>query len=172
VYGFFVEPQNQGRGEKTWKSSHEWRLAGGYTNSVRFAVVHHKTIRLLGWAKDSVWLWGQNRSDRFGVAGHWEALKWRTRFGIARLASRLSEVRSLGIRLMVLWQRFPKVPFGGVYPSYVIGVVTSFGCFHINQVERGWQPSLQTLAHLFCYIPFLFSLEFSRTSLRVSWWDL
>jgi hypothetical protein len=36
---------------------------------------------------------------------------------IARLASRLREVRSPGIRPMVLQRQIPKVPLVGVYPS-------------------------------------------------------
>jgi hypothetical protein len=43
--------------------------------------------------------------------------KRRTCIGIARLASRLSEVRSPGMRLIVLRQKFPKVPLRGMYPS-------------------------------------------------------
>jgi hypothetical protein len=68
-------------------------------------------------AKDRAWLLGQNRHDRFGVAGRWEAPKRRTRVGIARLASRLSKVQSWGIRLMELQQKFSKVSLMGVYPS-------------------------------------------------------
>jgi hypothetical protein len=41
-----------------------------------------------------------------------EASKQRTRVGIARLASRLSEVQLSGIRLMVLRREFPKCPSG------------------------------------------------------------
>jgi hypothetical protein len=46
-----------------------------------------------------------------------EASKRRTRVGIARLAPRLREVRSPGIRPMVLQRQIPKVPLVGVYPS-------------------------------------------------------
>jgi hypothetical protein len=45
--GFLVEPQNQGQARTTWELSHEWRLARGYTKPAGFAVVHHKTTRLL-----------------------------------------------------------------------------------------------------------------------------
>jgi hypothetical protein len=48
--GFLDDPQNQGRAGTTWEPSHEWRLAGGYTKLAGFAVVHHKTTKLLGWA--------------------------------------------------------------------------------------------------------------------------
>jgi hypothetical protein len=44
VYGFLVEPQNQGRAEMMWQPSHEWDWCGGCTESAGFAVVHHKTI--------------------------------------------------------------------------------------------------------------------------------
>jgi hypothetical protein len=46
-----------------------------------------------------------------------EASKRRTRVGIARFASRLREVRSPGIRPMVLQRNIPKVPLVGVYLS-------------------------------------------------------
>jgi hypothetical protein len=50
VDGFLVEPQNQGRAGTTWWSSHEWRLARGYTESVGFTLVRHKTIGFRGRA--------------------------------------------------------------------------------------------------------------------------
>jgi hypothetical protein len=43
---FLVEPQNNDRAGMTWETRHDWRLAGGYTEFARFAVVHHKTTRL------------------------------------------------------------------------------------------------------------------------------
>jgi hypothetical protein len=127
--GFLVEPQNKGRARTTWKSSHEWELAGGYTKSAGFPVVHHNTTRLLGWAiepRPKTWCGCQaktgltsswNRPYRFGVAGHRGVSKRRTRVGITSLALRLSEVQSLGIRQMVLQRRSPKEPFRGMYPS-------------------------------------------------------
>jgi hypothetical protein len=56
-----------------------------------------------------------------------------------------------GRRASVRWcydESFPKGPSGVCILVYVIGVVSSFGYLHINQVERGRQPSLKTLAHL------------------------
>jgi hypothetical protein len=50
---------------------------------------------------------------------------------------------------------------GHVSYFHVIGVVSSFGCLHINLEKRGWQPSLGTLARLLSLFPFLFSLGFS-----------
>jgi hypothetical protein len=44
VYGFLVEPQNQGRAGTMWQPSHEWDWRGGCTEYVGFAVVHHKTV--------------------------------------------------------------------------------------------------------------------------------
>jgi hypothetical protein len=52
-----------------------------------------------------------------GIRARREASKRRTRVGIARLASRLREGRSPGIRPMVLQRHIPKVPLVGVYPS-------------------------------------------------------
>jgi hypothetical protein len=46
--GFLVEPQNQGRAGTTWEPSNECAIGRGYTEFVGFAVVHHKTTRLLG----------------------------------------------------------------------------------------------------------------------------
>jgi hypothetical protein len=48
VDGFLVEHQNQVQDGTTWEPSHECRLAGGYNEFAEFAVVHHKTTRLLG----------------------------------------------------------------------------------------------------------------------------
>jgi hypothetical protein len=47
-----------------------------------------------------------------GIRARREASKRRTRVGIARLVSRLSEVRSPGIRPMLLRREFPKCPSG------------------------------------------------------------
>jgi hypothetical protein len=75
-------------------------------------------------AEDSVWLSGQNEFDRL-VKPVWpgwgrrapRGFKTEEHVGTARLTSRLSEVRSPDIRLMVLRQIFLKLPFRGVYPS-------------------------------------------------------
>jgi hypothetical protein len=75
---------------------------------------------------------------RDGIRARRETLKWRTRIGIARLASRLSEVQSSGTPSDGATMRIFKVPFGGcVSYYYVIGVVSSFSCLHINLEERG-----------------------------------
>jgi hypothetical protein len=44
VYGFFVEPQNQGRAGTTWRPSHEWDWCGGCTEFEGFVAVHNKTV--------------------------------------------------------------------------------------------------------------------------------
>jgi hypothetical protein len=55
------------------------------------------------------------RSDR---PGHWrrDASKRRTRVGIARLALRLSRLRSSRIRPMKKFRRLPNLPLRGLYP--------------------------------------------------------
>jgi hypothetical protein len=124
VDGFFVEPQNQGGAETTWEPSHEWRLAEATPSSrglqwftrkpLGYSVEPQNQGRRLDeevWPPRSVQppkrggqiamagLTAQGRSDR---PGRWRrhASKRRTRVGIARLASRLSRLWSLGIRLM------------------------------------------------------------------------
>jgi hypothetical protein len=108
-YSFLVEPQNQGRAGTTWRPSHEWDWHGGCTESAGFAVVHHKTVGV-------AWLSHKAKTgcsaDGDGIWARRETSKRRTRVGIARLASRLSELRSPGIRPMVLRREFPKCPSG------------------------------------------------------------
>jgi hypothetical protein len=119
VDGFLVEPQNQGRAGTTWETSHEWRLAKATPGS---RGLQWFTRKPLGYSLEP-----QNRGRRLDEEvrpprpvqplrrggqtawagwsdrpGRWrrEASKRRTHVGIARLASRLSRLRSLGIRLM------------------------------------------------------------------------
>jgi hypothetical protein len=79
-----------------------------------FAAVHHKTDRVT-WLSHKTKTGGSAGGDR--IRARREALKRRTRIGITSLASRLSEVRSPGIRPMVLQRHIPKVPLVGVYLS-------------------------------------------------------
>jgi hypothetical protein len=79
-----------------------------------FAVVHQKNVRVT-WLSHKTKTGGSTGRD--GIRARREASKWRTRVGIARLASRLREGRSPGICPMVLQRHIPKVPFVGVYPS-------------------------------------------------------
>jgi hypothetical protein len=55
------------------------------------------------------------RSDRPGRRRQ-DASKRRTRVGISRLASRLSRLRSPGIRPMKKFRRLPNPPLRGLYP--------------------------------------------------------
>jgi hypothetical protein len=79
-----------------------------------FAAVHHKTGQVT-WLSHNTNTGGSVSGD--GIQARREALKRRTRVGIARLASRLSEGRSPGIRPMVLQRHIAKVPLVGVYLS-------------------------------------------------------
>jgi hypothetical protein len=86
-----------------------------------------------------------------GIHARREASKWRTRIRIARLASRLSEVRSPGIHPMVLWRKFPKCPSG-----VCILVLCNRGSFSFRlspyiirgerMAEISWNPSSFALA--------------------------
>jgi hypothetical protein len=93
----------------TWRPSHEWDWHGGCTESAGFAAVHHKTVRI-AWLSHKAKTGGSADGD--GIWAHRETSKRRTHVGIARLASRLSELRSLGIHPMVLRREFPKCPSG------------------------------------------------------------
>jgi hypothetical protein len=116
-----VEPELRGSQGMSgdWRRLHQVRgVCGGSPENHRVTRLSHKAE-----AEDWAWLSSQNRPDRFGelvwpVRGRRapEASRQRTRVGIARLASRLREVRSPGIRLMVLRRQVPKVPLVGVYP--------------------------------------------------------
>jgi hypothetical protein len=78
--------------------------------------------RIGGWALPGL----ENRSDRFGVTGRRKLRRRRTRVGIVRLASRIREVRSPGIRPMVLQRQIPKVPMVGVYLSLGLRDILDF----------------------------------------------
>jgi hypothetical protein len=124
VEDFLVEPQNQGQGRTTWETSHEWRLAEATPSSQGLQWFTRKPLgysvepqnrgrRLDGEVQPSrpvqpprrggqtAWagLTAQGGSDCPGFCRR-EASKQRTRVGIARLASMLSRLRSLGIRPM------------------------------------------------------------------------
>jgi hypothetical protein len=142
VDGFLVEPQNQGQAGTTWESSHEWRLAEATPSS---RGLQWFTRKPLGYsvepqnrgqrldeevrpprpvqpprrggqiAQAGLTAQGGGRSDRPGRRRR-DASKWRTHVGIARLASRLSRLRSPGIRPMKKFQRLPNPPLRGLYP--------------------------------------------------------
>jgi hypothetical protein len=117
-----VEPRLHGSRVMSgdWWRLHQVRgVCGGSLENHRVTQLSHKAK-----VEDLAWLSGQNRLDRFGepVWPVWgrrapEASRRMTRVGIARRASRLREVRSPGIRLMVLQRHIPKVPLVGMYPS-------------------------------------------------------
>jgi hypothetical protein len=126
-----VEPGLRGRQVMSgdWRRLHQVRgVCGGSSENHRVNWLSHKVE-----AEDRAWLSGQNQPYRFGepVRPVWgrkapEASKRRTRFGIARLASRLFGVRSLGIRLMVIRRQIPKVPLVGVYLSLGLRGILDF----------------------------------------------
>jgi hypothetical protein len=119
VDGFLVEPQNQGRPGTTWEPSHEWRLVEATPSS---RGLQWFTRKPLGYSVEPQnrgrRLDEEGRSDRLGRSdcpglsnrpggrsdrpGRWrrDASKRRTCVGITRLASKLSRLRSPGIRLM------------------------------------------------------------------------
>jgi hypothetical protein len=130
------------RSSRDYVGPESWvAIGGGYTEFAGFAVVHQKTIGLLGWAtkpRPKTRRGGAatqagstaqerqfdrldrsnrpgGRSDRPGRS-HREASKRRTHVGITRLALRLSRLRSLGIRLMEKIWRLPNSPIRGLYP--------------------------------------------------------
>jgi hypothetical protein len=88
---------------RCWVAAHDRSL------HARFAAVHHKTGRVT-WLNHKTKIGFSAGGD--GIRARREASKWRTHVGITRLASRLSEVRSPGIRPMVLRREFPKCPSG------------------------------------------------------------
>jgi hypothetical protein len=101
-----------------WRRLHQVRrVCGGSPENHQVTRLSHKAE-----AEDWVWLSGQNRPDRFGepIWPVWgrrasEASKRRTHVGIARLASRLCEVRLPSIRLVEKIWRLPKPPLRGLY---------------------------------------------------------
>jgi hypothetical protein len=142
VDGFLVEPQNQGRAGATWESSHEWRLTEATPSSRGLQWFTRKSLGYLvepqnrgqrldeevrpprpvqpprrggQIAQAGLTAQGGGRSDRPGRRRR-DASKWRTHVGIARLASRLSRLRSPGIRPMKKFQRLPNPPLRGLYP--------------------------------------------------------
>jgi hypothetical protein len=66
--------------------------------------------RRVSWFCNKTKTGGSTGGD--GILARREASKQRIHVGIARLASRLSEVRSSGFRPMVLRREFPKCPLG------------------------------------------------------------
>jgi hypothetical protein len=111
--GFLVEPQNQGRAGTKWDPSHEWRLAEATLSSWGLRQFTTKPSGYLVEPQNQ----DQRLAGRNGIRVRGEATKRRTRVGIARLASRLREVRSPDIHPMVLQRHIPKVSLVGMYLS-------------------------------------------------------
>jgi hypothetical protein len=142
IDGFLVEPQNQGQAGTTWEPSHEWRLAEATPSSrgSSGSPENHWVPWLIHIAKteepktvlqqcQTGLTGGSDRSDGWvpvrpvrstGLTcvrrRSPESSKRRTRVGIARLASRLSSLRSPGIRPMEKASRLPRPPLRGMYP--------------------------------------------------------
>jgi hypothetical protein len=123
-----------------------------------FATVEHKTGRVT-WLNHKTKTGGSTGGD--GIRARREASMQRTCVGIARLASRLSEVRSPGIRPMVLRREFPKCRSG-----VCILVLCNRGSFvfrlspYILRGESMAAISGNPSSFGFSYFPFLFSLGF------------
>jgi hypothetical protein len=130
VDGFLVEPQNQGRAGTTWEPSHEWILAEATLSSRGFRWFTRKPLGSLvdpqsqDRRTEDRAAAVPDRSDRWvpvtGLIGvrrrSPESSKRKTRIGIASLASRLSRLRSPGIRPMEKASSLPKPPLRGLYP--------------------------------------------------------
>jgi hypothetical protein len=104
-----------------WRRLHQVRgVCGGSPENHGVTLLSHKAE-----AEDQAWLSGQNRPDWFGepVWPVWvrrapEASKLRTRVGIARLASRLREVRSPRSVRRRKSEDFQNRHWGACIPSY------------------------------------------------------
>jgi hypothetical protein len=103
-------------GAKSWVV-----IGGGYTEFAGFLVVHQKIIGFLGWStKPRPKIGGSNTSPVWPVCNDtFRRPKRRTRVGIARLASRLSKFAVVEHPSDGATTKFPKRPFGGVYPSLI-----------------------------------------------------
>jgi hypothetical protein len=108
MYVFLVEPQNHGRAGTTWETSHEWRLTEATPSSQRFRWFTRKPLGSLFDPQSQ----DRRTEDSAATAPDWsDRSEWcamtqsgifevEDSIGIAWLVSRLSWVRSLGIRLM------------------------------------------------------------------------
>jgi hypothetical protein len=103
--GYSVEPQNRGR-----RLDEEVRPPRPVKPSRRGGQTAWGQSDLLGQSNR---LGG--RSDRPGRRRQ-DASKWRTRVRNASLATRLSRLRSPGIRPMKKFRRLPNPPLRGLYP--------------------------------------------------------
>jgi hypothetical protein len=135
-HGRFLGWASNPRSSRDYVGVESWvEIGGGYTEFAGFPVVYQKTTRFLGWSTKlrpknrrrcrstarPVWPVGltgltveEHRFNRCATTQSGSSNR-RTRVGIARLASRLSMLRSLGIRPMEKAWRLPKPPLRGLY---------------------------------------------------------
>jgi hypothetical protein len=135
-HGRFLGWASKLRSSRDYVAAESWvAIGGGYIEFAGFPVVHQKTTRFLGWStkprpknrrraaalpdRSDRWVWpvlpvGTGLTDVRRRSP--ESSKWRTHVEIARLSSRLSRLRSPGIRPMEKAWRLPKPPVRGLYP--------------------------------------------------------
>jgi hypothetical protein len=136
THGRFLCWASKPRSSRDYVGAESWvTIGGGYTEFAGFPVVHQKTTGFLGWSRkprpenrrrccsssSTVWPVGtgltdeEQRSDRCAMtqSGIFKAEDTQR---IAWLVSRLSRVRSPGIRPMEKIWRLPKPPLRGLYP--------------------------------------------------------
>jgi hypothetical protein len=182
--GQFLGWASKPRSSRDYVGAESWvAIGGGYTEFAGFAVVHQKITGLLGWAtklRPKTWRGGvvtqaglttqEGRFDHLagltaqGVSDRpsrccREASKQRTRVGIARLASRLSRLRSLGIRSMEKIWRLPNSPLRGLYPLLLSNGSLVFWVPPYKHL-RGWMAANSWNPSSFVF-PFSFSFSSS-----------
>jgi hypothetical protein len=114
---------------RSWGPSHEWDWCGGHTKPMGFAVVHHKTTGFLGWAtkpklktevlQHQVGLTG--RSDQYDRCASWASGDFEAE-DICQDRKACIEAKQgavIGHPSDGVTIRFPKVPFGGVYLTFM-----------------------------------------------------
>jgi hypothetical protein len=101
-----------GRKARRSRRSEPVQGSGSQPESARWVCGSSPQNRLVTWLSHKTKTGGS--AGEYGIRTCREASKWRTCVGIASLASRLSDVRSSGIRPMVLWREFLKCPSGRV----------------------------------------------------------
>jgi hypothetical protein len=114
--GRFLGWASKPRSSRDYVGAESWvEIGRGYTEFAGFPVVHQKTTGFLGWPM--LLTVRPVPTGQTGVRRRSpESSKRRTRVGIARLASRLSRLRSPGIRPMEKASSLPKPRLRGLYP--------------------------------------------------------
>jgi hypothetical protein len=174
--GFLVEPQNQGRAGTMWEPSHEWRLAEATPSSRGLQWFTRKPLGSLVDPHEEpkmevqqlqTGLTGEEyRSDRCATM---QSVDFKVEDTRRDRKACVEAKQVCSCWASVRWsddKDFRIRPQWACIPNYLVMVFKTFGCLHITQEVRGWQPTLGTLAHLV----FLFSLPiFSRISIRLAW---